>query len=333
MSIQNATTHWFFSLLFLLGGCRFPVHEAPYRQVNHSVRPGSLLGPFTGEVRDLESKYPVKNASIIVTWEFARRGKTVHTVVRNTVTDDNGNYTIDILKIGPGMAGRGNLTDVNLVIHHPDYLPWSVKTSMPGEFVQVGNMIMLRKLGGLYRTTRKILPLLGTEGLQEKIAEDYYRASMELAGSRSLALNAGGLLMPEHLQNILRRDDVPEVTIIRGDRLDESAYQARFRVDSTRVAWKVWSMLGSQVVDRTREILSGGMNPESVPLGETFDARMYIVSDNDLLVGVTPIATEGKIIMVACSRSICTSMQLLQLMQMAVSRRQYAMFMEAGFHD
>jgi len=353
LSLKNATIHWYFPLIFsLLAGCMATVKPAGYREFPLSVRPGSLLGPFHGTVRDADSKYAVTGAQVLVTWDLTLNGRSVETIERTTTTDVNGAYSVPVLRVPPRLSRQGELTSVRIVVFHPDYMAYSSLTQpfsefvrsqgdgsvllkgasgAPGnpEFVQLDNLVMLRKVASGDQANRRILPVLGVGPVQGSIQEDYYRASVELGARSEWVLEAGKLLMPEHVQEILEREDVPRL-IREESRPDLSGHSMLFEMDRTVVTVRAASLLGSMVNARMAAMLAEVEVKHRVDLGSEFDAQMWMFTHQGMRYGICGLPRDGLILLIGCTEDACRPRTLRRMMRKAVSRKKEIFFSESA---
>ncbi len=353
LSLKNATQSWRFLLIFFaFAGCSATVRPAEFREFPLTVRPGSLLGPFVGTVRDADTKYAVQGAQVVVTWDLTRDGRSVRTFERATTTDVNGAYAVPALRATPSWTRQGTLTGVRVVVFHPDYQPYSslaqpftesvreagegavlldAAAPSPGasEFVQLDNLVLLRKVASGQEANRRVLPVLGVESVQGRLQEEYYRAAVELAGQGEWVLEAGKILMPEHVQEILEREDVPR--LIREEaRPDLSGYTMLFELDRTVVTVRAASMLASTVDARLASMLQDVEHRSRMSLGPEFDTDLWMFTHGGVRYGVCGLPRDGLILLIGCTEDACRPRTLRLMMRKAVSRRSEVFFMEPG---
>jgi hypothetical protein len=353
LSLKNATKSWIFLLFFFaFPACSASVGRSGFREFPLSVRPGNLLGPFHGTVRDAGTKYAVQGARVFVTWDLTREGRSVRTVDREVTTDVNGAYSVPALKLTPSLRRQGALTGVRVVVFHPDYMPYSSVSQpfpeyirdggagatlleggqpSPGvtEFVQLDNLVLLRKVASGQQANRRVLPLMGLEAVQGHLLEDYYRAALELQTAGEWTLEAGKLLMPEHVQDILEREDVPRL-IREESRPDLSGNTLLFEMDRTVITVRAASMLGSTVMTRLAEMLADVETRSRLSLGTEFDADMWMFTHGGVRYGVCGLPRDGLILLIGCSEEACRPRTLRRLMRKAVSRKREIFFVEAA---
>ena len=334
----------------MLAGCAASVKPANYREFPLSVRPGSLLGPFHGTVRDADSRYAVKDAQVLVTWDVSLEGRSVRTIERATTTDVNGAYSVPVLRLAPRLTEQGELTSVRIVVFHPDYLaysslaqPFAEFVRNPGdgsvllqgasggpgnpEFVQLDNLVLLKKVGAGNQANRRLLPVLGVGPVQGRLMEDYYRAAVELNARVPWVLEAGKLLMPEHVQEILEREDVP-LLVREETRPDLSGHSLLFEMDRTVITVRAASLLGSMVEARLAAMLADVEEKHRVELGDEFDAHMWMFSHQGMRYGITGLPRDGLILLIGCTEDACRPRTLRKMMRKAVSRKKEIFFSE-----
>jgi len=353
VSLKNATKSWIFLLFFFaFPACSASVGRSGFREFPLSVRPGNLLGPFHGTVRDAGTKYAVQGARVFVTWDLTRDGRSVRTEERMVTTDINGAYSVPALKLTPSLRRQGALTGVRVVVFHPDYLPYSSVSlpfpesireagagatlleggqQSPGvtEFVQLDNLVMLRKVASGQQANRRVLPLVGLEAVQGFILEDYYRAALELQVAGDWTLEAGKLLMAEDVQDILEREDVPRL-IREKSRPDLSGHTFLFEMDRTVVTVRAASMLGSTVAPRLAAMLQDVESRSRLSLGDEFDADLWMFTHGGVRYGVSGLPRDGLILLIGCSEEACRPRTLRRLMRKVVSRKREIFFSEAS---
>ncbi|MBU1242283.1 hypothetical protein KKD52_16345 [Myxococcota bacterium] len=338
-------------LFSLIAGCATSVKPATYREFPLSARPGSLLGPFHGNVRDADSKYAVKDALVLVTWDVSREGRSVRTIERTTTTDVNGAYSIPMLRVSPSLSRGGELSSVRIVVFHPDFQPYSSITQpfpefvrrqgegtvllqgssaglVQSEFLQLDNLVLLKKIAAGHQANRHVLPVLGVAAVQNRILEEYYRASNEMNGRSTWVLEAGKLLMPEHVQEILEREDVP-LLVREETRPDLSGHSFVFEMDRTVITVRAASMLGSMVEARLAAMLADVEEKHRVALGDEYDADMWMFTHRGMRYGISGLPHDGLILLIGCSEDACRPRTLRRMMRTAVSRKREIFFSEA----
>ena len=287
-----------------------------------------------------------------MTWDLTRDGRSVRTFERRTTTDVNGAYAVPALKAPPSLQRQGALTGVRVVVFHPDYQPYSslaqpftesvreagegavlldAAAPSPGasEFVQLDNLVFLRKVASGLPANRRVLPVLGVESVQGSLHEEYYRASVELAGQGEWVLEAGKVLMPEHVQEILEREDVPR--LVREEaRPDLSGHTLLFEMDRTVVTVRAAAMLASTVDARLAAMLEDVADRSRMSLGPEFDADMWMFTHGGLRYGVCGLPRDGLILLIGCTEDACRPRTLRRLMRKAVSRRSEIFFLDQG---
>jgi hypothetical protein len=351
--LKIATIHWYFPVFFsLIAGCATSVKPATYREFPLSVRPGSLLGPFHGNVRDADTKYVVKGAQVMVTWDVSLRGRSVQTIERTTTTDVNGSYSIPVLKLAPSLTREGELTAVRIVVFHPDYQPYSSLSEpfpefvrrqgegpvllqgteaglIQSEFVQLDNLVLLKKVAAGHQAHRRLLPVLGVGPLQARMVEEYYRAAGELSVRGAWVLEAGKLLMAEHVQDILEREDVP---LLKREepRSDLGGYSFVFEMDRTTITVRVASMLGTMVAPKLAAMLAEVGEKHRMTLGEEFVEDLWMFTHQGVRFGITGLPHDGLIILIGCTQDACRPGTLRRMMRKAVSRKKEIFFSETA---
>jgi len=348
LSQKNATFHSaivIFSLLF--SGCALTVGPASFQEAPQTVRRGSLLGPFDGKVRDASTGYAIRNARVSFIWNVSRNGRQTP-VVRATRTDINGRYYMPALHFNPGFAPRmpfcrdsvcrERIDDVQLVVEHPDYLPyvgslavfWPVQASAPGsatlpvragtEFYQLDNLVHLAKLtpGTPLHRMAAILALAGTQNAGAD--EIYYRAGAELTRDEAWELDASGLLSAQDARTLLERDERPDVQ----DNAAPDAFSRVFRFDMDEAALTM-NVLYGPVSLLARWVRDGAKTAQRVQPADELDAEIWTFTQRaggrNLIHMAALLPRDGLLLSLSCPDTVCRPDAMTKLVQRMAARK------------
>jgi len=132
-----------------LNGCLGPVAKAPFSRRVGSGQPGSLIGPFDGQVLDQSTGSPISSVLVIGTWTFQENNslsvpESSHTAT--AITSSDGTYALPSLPSGRQFAGL--LRRFTLVAYKAGFVGYRSDLHFSDrlvrrDFVQHGNVIRL----------------------------------------------------------------------------------------------------------------------------------------------------------------------------------------------
>lgn len=169
-----------------LVGCLGPVAQAPFSQRTGLGKPGSLLGPFSGQVLDGSTKNPLASALVIGTWTFEEENalsipKSSHTV--SLITGSDGLYQLPA--VPPGRQFAGLLRRFTLVVYKAGFVGYRsdqrFEDGVPRrDFVQHGNVVQLDRFPQNESHVRHLVFLGTSQALQSATQAENIAAALEL---------------------------------------------------------------------------------------------------------------------------------------------------------
>jgi hypothetical protein len=325
--------------LFVLGSCGATIgvpntgnqNDASinFRYRTDSARPGDYRGPFSGVVRDKSSKYPVKGATVTIYYYFTKNGKPLSTSKSIVKTDVNGKYFISKLNKFPIWSPGVKLSKIDLHIYHKNYFTFLL-SSLGGYFTQYDNLVILRRDSALVRSHKKLIKSIAIPGNESRLVSSYYQAANELSKNKGSRLDAGALLLPEHVQKLLKKDSLPSLIELRS-KPEESGYLMKFSRGGV-VSWNVWSMMTHQAVNRKNQYISQLKDTKEIPWF-SLKSKAWSGISEDMRVLVILLKDRGNVIAVGCSKSLCSEKQLVLLGQAIMKRSAMLIFMEEWGRD
>jgi hypothetical protein len=154
-----------------------------------SVRPADLLGPYDGQVVDVDSDRPIAGALVAGYWAF-ERGIGFHAPAgaREVVveTGADGRYTIPALTDLPeGASAR--VRRFTLIVYHRGHVAWRSDRLFPGrerrrDFTQRGARVRLERWQSQYAHGEHAVFIGGGPRVQKAAAWELQAAALELDG-------------------------------------------------------------------------------------------------------------------------------------------------------
>lgn len=328
----------------LLGACGPIVRVAPFSERPDSVKPGSLLGPFDGQVVDADTQQPLPDAVVSCSWGFDRGVGTAAPDLSRTYatrTDVDGRYRIPALRsFAQGLSAR--LARLSFVIYKKEYVAYRQDLVFPQrrprfDFAQRGNLVKLSRWSPELSRVQHLLFLGGGPELEAASSWEAMVAAAELdrggpatlpaagAGLTAAATRPAPATAPALLDAslLITSDDVRAVTGYSGafstGRLggprtasyDSFHLRAVDRPERYDVAVRVWRPERAKLTARYEELLSS--LPGSKQNDEVAD-RSFTVRQGEILgLGFLDRSSET-VVLLTCGRGQCTKeSQLLQL--------------------
>jgi hypothetical protein len=321
-------------LLQCLVGCGPLVKRAPFRQRPDTVRVGSLLGPFTGQVIDADTRAPIAGALVSCAWSFERGlGFTAPQGSRTatTRTDVDGRYWIPRLRDFPqGLTSR--LARLSLVIYKKRYVAYRHdrvfnQPSRRPSFSQLDNRVTLLRWSPELSHARHLIFIGGGAELEEASRWEIAAAVAELDGKRPApgsTIAPRSAFVPElgsaeqsvlDARVLLSSDEVRAITGYTGAFAEGRLSDARSGTYDTfhlravgmperyDVAIRLWRLGGAELEAKYEEILNA--LPGSKQNDEIGD-RSFTVSQGEILgLGIMERAASA-VLLLTCGRGQCS---------------------------
>jgi hypothetical protein len=334
----------------LTGACQgAQVRTAPYRVRPDSVKPGSLLGPFDGQVKDAVSGDPVTGALVYATWTFqSGYGLRAPSGYRESVTstDANGRYRVPRL----GELPKGShLTDFYLVVYKRGYVAYRSDRRFDDlgsrlDFAQRQNEISLDRWRSDYSHVRHMRYVGGGPAIAALTAWESDEAAAELSGLKegprvaSDFVVSGGTMTASQLVN---EQDIRTLTGFDGsfetgplnDEPDTDDYSSQhFRAlgqpESFDVAVRLWKTDSAAAEVRYKELV------DSLPRAKETDeiADRSLRATEQEIYGVAFLDRQrGVLVLLTCGQGQCKSTdQLVALGRKAHERVRQRVPVDAG---
>lgn len=175
-----------------LSACAGPIALAPFPIRPDTVIPGSLLGPFDGQVVDHASGNPIAGALVLGTWAFETPAglaipEASHT--ESTQTGNDGNYLLP--KLPAGQSQPALLRRFTLIVYKAGYMGYrsdlrSDDHSPRHDFAQRRNRIRLDRFPQGESHARHLVFLGASPQLRRAAQAEIVQAALEL-GERAAA--------------------------------------------------------------------------------------------------------------------------------------------------
>lgn len=187
----------------LLGAaCSGPIALAPFPARPDTVIPGSLLGPFDGQVVDQGTGNPIAGALVLGSWAFETPAglstpETAYT--DSTLTGNDGSYRLP--KLPSARLQSGLLRRFSLIVYKAGYMGYrsdlrSDDHSPRHDFAQRTNRIRLERFAQGESHARHLVFLGASPELRRVAQAELVQAALELGESAAARRN---LVAPEDL--------------------------------------------------------------------------------------------------------------------------------------
>lgn len=315
-----------------LGACGPIVKVAPYGQRPDSVLPGSLLGPFDGQVVDADTGNPLANVVVSCSWAFDRGlGSAAPEAVRahSTRTNVDGRYVVPVLRSLPtGLTAR--LAHFSFIAYKKEYVAFRHDRvfSQRGTrtlFSQQNNLVRLSRWSPELSRARHLLFIGGGEALTRASDWEALAAAAELDGQGSRAVIPRDLSVGPALPGptkakldaavLLSTDEVRAVTGYEGaftvgklagartDTYDTHHLRAVDKPERYDVALRLWRLSSGEVARKYEEVLKALPNAKQTDeLGD----RSFVVAQGEILgIGMME-RTASVVVLLTCGRGQCS---------------------------
>jgi hypothetical protein len=318
-------------LVATLVGCGPVVKVAPFGQRPDSIKAGSLLGPFDGQVVDADTGLPLSDATVACFWAFDRGlGSSAPEAVRSYVTATNvdGRYLVPALRNFPqGLTTR--LARLSLIVYRKEYVSFRhdrvfAQTGRP-LFSQLGTVVRLARWSPELSRARHLLFLGGGVALEKASAWENLAAAAELDGQPgqgigrlSLApagpttrpapprLDAAVLISSDEVRTVTGYEGSFQTGRLEGQRseaYDTFHLRATDKPERYDVAVRIWRPGTDKLVEKYEEILKA--LPGSKQTDERGD-RSFVVTQGEIL-GLGILSRDaGSVVLLTCGRGQCS---------------------------
>lgn len=329
-------------LLLTLAGCGPIVKTASFSQRPDSVSPGSLLGPFEGQVVDADTQRPLSEALVMCTWAFDRGlGTPAPEAARAyaTPTSADGRYVVPRLRSFPtGLTTR--LARVSLLVYKKGYVAYR-HDQVFGQprgwtiFSQMDNTIRLARWSPELSHARHLLFLGNGPALDQASDWEVLTAAAELDGSTATRmaitpglsvppttprpeggslLDAGVLLSSDEVRAVTGYEGRFSVERLPGERsglYDTLHLRALEKPERYDVAIRLWRGPPPTLAEKYEEVLKA--LPGSKQTDEVGD-RSFTATEGEILGLGFLDRNASVVILLTCGRGQCSKAgQLLRL--------------------
>jgi hypothetical protein len=296
------------------------------------VRQGSLLGPFQGQVVDMDTQQPIESALVECTWAFDRGlGSYAPEAFQSLTlsTDSDGRYLVPVLRNFPtGLTTR--LARISLLVYKKDYVAYhqdhifGQKSGRP-LFTQKNNVVRLSRWSPELSRSRHLLFLGGGKALQEASQWEALAAAEEVEGkSAKLAISSDLIATPAKpspdrplldASSLISSDEVRSITGYQGEFSSERLAGPRSESYDTfhlraigkperyDVAVRVWRIGANLLESKYKELLES--LPGSKQTGE-IGQRSFVVLQGEILGLGFLERGSSTVLLLTCGRGQCT---------------------------
>jgi hypothetical protein len=326
--MKLTTTAIGLTALVALAGCHTQhVRDAPFRVRPDSVKPGSLLGPFDGQVRDAASGDPIPGALVYASWSFqSGYGLTAPAGYREVITstDASGKYSIPVLEEVPD-SGSVRVTEFILVVYKRGYVAYRSDHQFRDlgprrDFSQRQNQVVLERWRAEYSHVRHLRYLGGGAALAALTGWEAEEAAAELSGQRGVEgprlatdilpgdrrLLAAQLLSEREIQTITSNTTSFETGPL-GDEPDSDQYSSQHyravgQAESFDVAVRMYTLDSDEAPQRYAELVDSLPNVDE--RDEIADRSFRAIEGEITGVGFLD-GRRGVVVLITCGRSQC----------------------------
>ncbi len=321
-----------FVACFLLWACGPLIKTAPFNERPDSIKPGSLIGPFEGQVVDADNQLPVAEAVVWCSWSFDRGwGSPAPEAIRTYATQTNadGRYIIPALRRFPqGLTTR--LARFSLIIYKKEYVGFRYdrifnQRASRIAFSQRHNVVRLSRWSPELSHARHLFFVGGGPELQRASQWEVAAAVAELDGKALKPAGATAFKPVPQLPSpaksrfdakvLLSSDEVRAITGYQGaftaerlagsssDTYDTFHFRAVDQPERYDVALRVWRLSAEKLAGQYEEILKA--LPGSKQTDEIADRSFTVLQGEILGLGFME-RSASVVILITCGRGQCT---------------------------
>lgn len=310
------------------------VRTAPFKQRPDSIKAGSQLGPFDGQVLDADTDQPVEGALVWCSWSFTRGiGSQAPETSRSAegTTDADGRYHIPALRSYPwGLSTR--LARFSLIVYKKGYVAYRHdrifnQRRRRKDFSQFNNTISLSRWSPELSHTNHLLFIGGGPSLAKASQWEVLAAVAELEGKtvkRPLAADFSPLprtpaigIKPRELDAsvLLTSDDVRSITGYTGrfregrlagastESYDTFHLRAVDRPERYDVAIRLWRLEEDDLTAKYEETLNS--LPGSKQTDKVADRSFTVVQGEILGLGFMD-RSASVLVLLTCGKGQCS---------------------------
>jgi hypothetical protein len=321
------------NLLALVAACGPIVKQAPFSERPSTIKPGSYLGPFEGQVVDADTGQPLQDAITTSSWSFARgmgHQQPEASRIQEDITDPDGRYRIRALRNLPvGLSVR--LSRFSFVVYKKGYVAYrhdrvfGADGLAPRSFSQFENTVRLSKWSPELSHARHLLFLGDGPGLGAASEWEVLAAVSDLDGRSARPAFTTDLaaapLIPDRAGKrldaklLLSSDEIRATTGYVGafteaklagpstDSFDSHHFRAMDKPERYDVALRVWRLSEEKLVERYEEILKA--LPGSKQTDEVGDRSFTVVQGEILGLGLLEKKSQV-VILITCGKGQCS---------------------------
>ncbi|MCS6911861.1 MAG: hypothetical protein RMK29_12005 [Myxococcales bacterium] len=336
-----------FLATLLLGGCAGPLVQAPFPERPDTVRPGSLRGPFDGQVLDRASGNPISSALVIGCWSYEHSGPLPAPVAARSVsvlTGSDGTYVLPAAPLPPPGQVLARFT---LLVYKAGYIGYRSDLryedrGIRRDFAQHRNRVLLERFPDGESWARHLVFLGGPAALRRAAQAELMQAAQELAREQP-ALQPEPDPQPEppppplpEAQKLLRAVDLEarsrglRFAVLpladnlsgepKGPRYDGVHYRALGRPESFDAALRLWRPGSPEDAEALFSRLAQAIQGHE--LAGPADRTLVAFDGKRRLRGAAALLRErGLVLQVVCGTSLCRRTEdATRLLQEAIGR-------------
>jgi len=325
-------------LVIVASGCGPIVQGARFPQRPDSVKVGSLLGPFEGQVLDADTKRPITDAVVVCSWAFTRgmgNSSAEATRAMNTTSDVDGRYWFPTLRNLPlGLTTR--LSRFSLVVYKKGYAAYRHDRTFGQRrrhrsFSQRSNMVLLSRWSPELSHARHLLFIGGHPAIRAASEWEQLAAAAELdGGSPRPGLVSGLRAVPGaaasgtfrlNAKVLLSSDEIRAITGYKGafaegrlqgprsEQYDTYHFHAKDRPERYDVAIRLWRLEDDKLTAEYENLLK--RLPGSKQTDEVADRSFTVLQGEIMGLGLLS-RTSSSLVLLTCGRGQCTADDHLQ---------------------
>lgn len=316
---------WLAVLCGLASACTPFVYQADFTRRSDSVRPGDLLGPFTGRVVDSGTGKPVPDALVYASWEMVRGVGFIAPGGAETWTgrtDKNGRYLVPALSRLPGGLTRA-VAGFRLVVYKRGFMAYRSDRVFPGDlqrldFNQNDNTASMERWSPELSHEEHLRFIGGSGSLRRETAWEVQAAVAQMEGrpqevgtptgegDEADLLDASVLVDEMDLEEVTGYDGTFEVgrltDITRSPRYDSIHFQAEGKSQRHDAAIRVWKLDPGLAEKHYARLLSA--YPNIKPDDQVGD-RSFHSENEEVLARVWLARDRGVVVSLTCGRDLC----------------------------
>lgn len=303
-------------------GCATPrLSPASFPARADTTEPGTLLGPFDGQVMDGGSTHPIAGAIVWVSYAFCRGDRVctpAGTYVWSGETDTDGRYSVPVLEHFPGAV---RLDRVTLIVYKRGYIGYRSDRYFEGglprhDFAQRHNEVRLERFAEGISHAEHLAFLGGSGALRAALRSEALQVSVETSGTgTSVPFDASELLSIEEIRQATGSTDdftterLPDRP--RTARYDSLHFKSNTRGEEGDVAMRVFLYDTPAEAEKDYEDFAPSLpNAKAVdPVPEGLGQRLALAKDGEgdrTIYGLISLdRAQHAVLLLTCGVALC----------------------------